>query len=639
MSNLIVASASAHDGAVLARSPTLERMPFFSESRGEALFSWLHRINQISSRRDGIIICPPVGYEQIHSHRSLSHLADAIAMKGLPVVRFDYHGTGDSAGRDEDPERYGRWLDSIRDMATWMRGELGCRQISLVGLRLGAALAAKVAESQAVDGLVLWAPVSKGRNYVREMKALSLTAAPLGGEADGALESAGFTMTEETARALQQLDLLALHPLCRRALIVERDDGADDNRLCNHFANLGIAVEQIRQPGYADMMAEPHFGKVPQQAIRHMAEWLAEGVNEGECDRSVEVARTAGKEETIPLRQAITSVSQEKRLFRTEVVCIREGPELFGIMSEPCEPSAASLPVIVMVNAGSANRVGPNRLYVGLARQLNDAGFRCLRLDLSGLGDSVCPEAERENDPYPATAFRDIERTLRHLQTRLGVERVVLLGLCSGAYAAFQAAAQLTSPVLVESVLINPLTFYWREGMSLSDSPELKQLQSFHDCKTSLRQPSKWLKVLSGRSKTGIGGALRILRDSWRLRRRSERTAEVKGMREVQDALPSHPFRDDLPGDLERIEKAGRQLACFFARSDPGYSLLTLYAKRKVDALCRAGKMGVFFIENADHTFSRRAARRDLGEALTGYLTRRYHPAPEATLRTDRWDR
>ena len=39
------------------------------------------------------------------------------------------------------------------------------------------------------------------------------------------------------------------------------------------------------------------------------------------------------------------------------------------------------------------------------------------------------------------------------------------MGMCSGAYMAFHSAAQLGNPIVVESVLINPLTFYWKEGM------------------------------------------------------------------------------------------------------------------------------------------------------------------------------
>src|SRR5262249_32294049 len=152
-----------------------------------------------------------------------------------------------------------------------------------------------------------------------------------------------------------------------------------------------------------------------------------------------------------------TYLSQQ--MIRERVFPITQQPDLFGIVSES---SAAPdhLPFIILVNAGSAYRVGPNRLYVSLARQLATRGVRFLRMASCGLGDSIHPDPERENDPYPATAFRDIDLTLRHLRTRLGVRRVVLMGLCSGAYAAFQSAAQLSSPVLVESVLMNPLTFY-----------------------------------------------------------------------------------------------------------------------------------------------------------------------------------
>ena len=44
-------------------------------------------------------------------------------------------------------------------------------------------------------------------------------------------------------------------------------------------------------------------------------------------------------------------------------------PDLFGILSEPVAQAspAADVPAILLVNAGSAYRVGPNRLHVLLA--------------------------------------------------------------------------------------------------------------------------------------------------------------------------------------------------------------------------------------------------------------------------------
>src|SRR5262249_48860622 len=157
-----------------------------------------------------------------------------------------------------------------------------------------------------------------------------------------------------------------------------------------------------------------------------------------------------------------------------------------------------------------------------------------------GLGDSVSPDPDRENDPYPATAFRDVALALEHLRAQLGVERAVLMGLCSGAYAAFQSAARLSSPMLIESVAINPLTFYWKDGMSLEAAPA-KRLEAYRACLTAVFQPRKWFRVLSGRSKLGITGVLKRLLDGWRLRGRSRQTAPSIHL-ETPDFPFSHPL-------------------------------------------------------------------------------------------------
>jgi dienelactone hydrolase len=608
------------------------RTPFYFASHGQSLFAWLHRREQARGADHGVIICPPVGHEQVHAHRSLRHLADALAAASFTVLRFDFHGTGDSAGCDEDPDRVATWLANIRDAQTWLKQQLGCTRISLIGLRLGAALATAAAGSAPVDGLLLWAPVVKGRAYVREMKAISLTTAgnsPSPAATKGGIEAAGFLLTEQTAHDLSCLDLLQCRPQCGRALIVARDDTPSDTRLLEHFTQLGIDAQQTAQPGYADMMAEPHYSEVPQQAINRIVDWLSTPSASGtgpafEADARPDSRTGANGTPDFGL-ESLTGAdgdpSQER--VRERVMQISAQPHLFGIVSEPANAPRDDLPIIVMINAGSAYRVGPNRLYVSLARELAAKGFRSLRMDLSGLGDSVAPQGVRENAPYPTTAFRDIDLALAHVRSHFGAERVVLTGLCSGAYAAFQSAAQLSSPVLVESMLINPLTFFWEDGMSLEVSPAL-QLKSFQECMKSAWQPAKWLKFVSGRSKIGIAGALRMFVQRWRLRRDSGHPTAARAGAAPPDGFPSHPSHEDVPGDLERIAQAGRHLACFFARSDPGYGLLMLRAKKAVTGLVRAGSMSMAFVDDADHTFSRHAARRTLVQAIADHLGGRY---------------
>ena len=171
------------------------------------------------------------------------------------------------------------------------------------------------------------------------------------------------------------------------------------------------------------------------------------------------------------------------------------------------------------------------------------------------------------------------------------------MGLCSGAYAAFQSAAQFADPSLVESVIINPLTFYWQEGMTM-ESAECLKFKDYHDNMASARQPGKWLKLLTGRSKLGIGGAIRMLIERWKLWRQ-KRKGESETMAAIlpvfpSPPLPSHPQKDDLALDLARIAKNGRPITFFFVRSDPGYDMLTFSASARRKRCARPGKCAFF---------------------------------------------
>ena len=197
------------------------------------------------------------------------------------------------------------------------------------------------------------------------------------------------------------------------------------------------------------------------------------------------------------------------------------------------------------------------------------------------------------------------------------------MGLCSGAYVAFQSAAQIQNPVLVESVLINPLTFFWREGMSLETSPS-RQLMSIHYYIGAILEPRKWLKLFTGQSKIGMIGAIQIVLRKLGLLRLRTPVSQVLPLDDAQRVGPGHPLKNDLPADLDRIVGLQRTLAMFFATSDPGYSILTFHAKQKVKQLRRRNRLNVSFISNADHTFSTRSVRQTLGREISDYLCHRY---------------
>jgi pimeloyl-ACP methyl ester carboxylesterase len=122
---------------------------------------------------------------------------------------------------------------------------------------------------------------------------------------------------------------------------------------------------------------------------------------------------------------------------------------LVGIITQASRPDP-TLPVVVAINGGILVRAGQGRVYVSLARRLAALGYRMLRFDLSGIGDSLT----RGDGLSPGSAaVDDICLALDFFAT--AGERVVLLGLCDGATLAAHRAS--IDPRVVGAMLIDPL--------------------------------------------------------------------------------------------------------------------------------------------------------------------------------------
>ena len=79
-------------------------------------FGWLHEGEPQGkpTATRGVVLCQPFGREAMWVHKGWRVFAEALADSGAPTLRFDYAGTGDSAGESEDGEQMERWLRSIR---------------------------------------------------------------------------------------------------------------------------------------------------------------------------------------------------------------------------------------------------------------------------------------------------------------------------------------------------------------------------------------------------------------------------------------------------------------------------------------------------------------------------------------------
>jgi pimeloyl-ACP methyl ester carboxylesterase len=137
-------------------------------------------------------------------------------------------------------------------------------------------------------------------------------------------------------------------------------------------------------------------------------------------------------------------------VVREQAVLLGERKSLIGILSQSSTPDAG-LPAVVILNAGIVHRVGPNRMFVVLARRLAAMGHTVLRFDFSGIGDSDTRNDGRE--PLEAT-LADLREVLDGLESTRGIRKVILVGLCSGADHAVIYAGD--DPRITGIVMIDP---------------------------------------------------------------------------------------------------------------------------------------------------------------------------------------
>lgn len=133
---------------------------------------------------------------------------------------------------------------------------------------------------------------------------------------------------------------------------------------------------------------------------------------------------------------------------------------LLGVVSEPEPPPPPERPTFVLLNAGIVHRVGPHRKTVKLARALCAAGFRAVRFDLSGIGDSP---ARRDALGFQAGALADIAEVFDDLEKRYGATRFALMGLCSGADNSFHMAVRderVVAAVLLDGIAYRTPRYY-----------------------------------------------------------------------------------------------------------------------------------------------------------------------------------
>ena len=175
-----------------------------------------------ASRGESILLCAPFGQEAIRSHRLFKVLADRLCRDGFHVLRFDYFGTGDSAGEGEEVS-VESFIADVLTASDELVNRSGSTRCAWMGLRLGATIAAMASARVQLKPLrlILWEPVTDGTRYLAELadaQAAALVEAygwrvssdadlrdAIARECGG--EALGFALTDEFRAALNAISV------------------------------------------------------------------------------------------------------------------------------------------------------------------------------------------------------------------------------------------------------------------------------------------------------------------------------------------------------------------------------------------------------------------------------------------------
>jgi exosortase A-associated hydrolase 2 len=272
-----------------------EHAEFFRNRNNKRLFGIFHRPQQPADPELGIVFCHPVSWEKQYSYRAYSQFSRHLANAGYASVRFDSYGFGDSEGDLVEATIQSQVEDTL-DAVEWFRKSTGCTRYILVGVRLGAAIAALAARQiPNVEGLAMVSPVVNGESYWKEwLRITRLGRMTLGQkfgksselnaqlEREGAIEIDGELVGHKLVKELRTIDLPSqLEEFKGSCFLSELTWGGSDRpqfeALVSALNGRGNRVAaEFKEPKEFWVLKSRYEGYLPHDLYKRTAAWLEE---------------------------------------------------------------------------------------------------------------------------------------------------------------------------------------------------------------------------------------------------------------------------------------------------------------------------------------------------------------------------
>ena len=469
--------------------------PIVLDTDSGAVLGQMHAPASSGWSGTSVLIVGPWGWDDVVTYRSRRDWADDLAAAGHVALRIDLPGSGDSAGAHADDGLVPAWSGAVAAATAYLRGLRGSRRVAVIGMGLGGLVTLKAIDAGAsVDDAILWATPRSGRAFLREMRAFSNLQAvrfSLTGEPEpellppGWLEVGGFVLSSRTMAELEPLDAtgLAGHGL-RRVLLLDRDGLPLDERVRLHLVESGADVVLDSGVGWAAMCADIEQHQPPLAVFATVRRFLDHGLADAEA--------SAGGPAVLPEGEALAAATLRAgpdAIRQTAVSLDAPAGRNFGILTEPENTTRTGL-CAVFLNAGAVRRIGPNRMWVDASRRWAARGVPSLRLDIEGIGDADGDAFAFAdvNAFYRPGLERQVTAALDLLEARGLGNRFILIGLCSGAYWAFQVG--VADDRVTAIAMLNPRALIW--------DPHVFVRLASRDARKVLER-SSWGRLLRGR--------------------------------------------------------------------------------------------------------------------------------------------
>jgi pimeloyl-ACP methyl ester carboxylesterase len=260
--------------------------------------------------------------------------------------------------------------------------------------------------------------------------------------------------------------------------------------------------------------------------------------------------------------------------------------------------------------------VGPNRLHVALSRRLATEGFRVLRMDVAGVGDSLVRPGGRENHMYSPRTPEDARAAMDELAIRTGASRFVLFGICSGAYVSFHTA--LADERVAGLMMVNLQTFDFKDGDSLVLRKRLEG-RSTRAYRRLLLTPHTWGRFARGR--LDLRWVTRVLLHRARTRVRQHATALrmlfTYGRYEHSDV--ARRFKD--------LDDRGVATLLVYADDDGGLDTIEQHLGPGARGMRKRPRFSLEVVEGTDHTFTPTRSHPALLDLVSRQLALRFPPS------------